>query len=408
MTPEKKFLTTINKNYSSFITSNIMTYAIFNLIRLKDTIKMITLTDFTKLEEITLRKQDQNIWDLFREFSTNKNAINSLYFAIEKNSTINEEFLDKQKSFTPQREVKVETFMGFLNSLDNKETAILGKIATNWINTYHNGVNFFDYYFTNGDNKTEYKAETFYSFYDKLSGTRQFAKILQANPKGLVTCVTEEGYFNIPKDLELTAISKEAMDKTFLTNINANAEKLQEDAGDYKIKKVAQAMKQAKRLDKQKEAEDKRILTAINKCIKLGAITSKVTEGKNGTQSTTYTYGTQKFSSLLDIQDAVTLEEVNTFLDTFNKKTAEESQKTKNEILKLKLDTPKAIKDVVARLNGTLMQKEHIAEIRTKLKTARAKLKTDAEAKAKEIAKAEAEAKAKETATPEAKETAKA
>lgn len=320
------------------ILSNKMNLAIFNIIMTAKLITFDAITDWSILETIELKPADLPIWDIFSNFRTTKNAINTMLAIAEGGKKLNAQTWKEQSRITPKREIEATTFKTFFDALSTEEKNTLRSQCVAWYNEcrYTEIPNFFEMNLLNKGGKLQNGTYILYT----QKPYSYYARIFQTNKDGWVSVVDEKGFFTLLAESSVEVIDAKVIPAEMRVAIDANFDQYTE-AGEIARDKALDRWR--KLAEKEAQAREKAELKA------------EAEEAKN-----------LLFQNLQS----------------------------------LKLTSEAKIKDAIAKLNQAKLPKTQQAEIKNKIETARTALKAKKTAPKAEAPKATPEAGNKAKATP--------
>lgn len=202
----KKFIAGLftDKKIANFIENdNLMDFAILSIQPENEAgkINFQTLTNFWKLENHSLNRDEQFLFEIFGMFRNPKNAIASLLKHLETGKPITEKTFSDQAKLTPKNftdeQKKIRLFSTFFASLTEADRGKLATIAREHF--YANGIDQtgFEFFFINGTNGTELKPGQFVRLKDTIGGFPILTVVYQASPEGYVSLLDTGGLLTL-------------------------------------------------------------------------------------------------------------------------------------------------------------------------------------------------------------------
>lgn len=285
----------------AFLLTNKMAFAVTNVEKNNKTgvVTLQTVTNFHIVENFSMTKDEQKVWDLFNDFTSAKNATAVILDCIESNTFVTSESYKNQGKITPKQELpKINTFCKFWELLDEGSKAQAVTIAERWLADNHINETSFDFFFVNGTNGVTLKAGDYVTGYDSHYGQTYYTRVFQASEKGFVTCLDNGGYFSLSGSSKPSVVSRESVPAEISKILDEVFVKLNDEVEEQKEYRLNKAMKfnekitleEVKKAEKEEKAKAKEEAKALADAEKL-----KVFEELN----------TMEINSIDDIKSAV-------------------------------------------------------------------------------------------------------
>jgi hypothetical protein len=229
----------------------------------------------------------------------------------------------------------------------------------------------------------------------------QAGKVVRTEIGGYILCVFDVGgYDYLSKGGTITPISMEShpSSKSIIEALDKKADKLMKSQEDYFLERADIYIKAGERAEAKATNEATKVLnqklSALKKAQKNGALEYAEAKGKNPQN---YRLGEYNATTLEELAEMVTLEEVTEAFENRQKEIAKEKEGIVEQIKSMVLDTQEAVAKAVELVNKNKLTQEQRKEVSDLIKKAKTSLieksKTD-KATAEETAKAKTKAKA--------------
>lgn len=368
----KKFVTGLGLTQEtiSFIEKNKMSMAVLNVEFGKNkSVNFGMVSNFYIVEEVSLSRDEQAVFDLFYDFNSVKNGMAVILHSIETGNPITDETYNQQSKITPAKELpKVVTFPQFWATLSQEEKTKAVKIATEWLNENHIGETSFDFFTINGTGDAEIKDGDYLIGYDETNSMKSYTKVLQASPNGFITCVNNGSYFTLNRSFRPRVVAKEVIPAKIAEILDATFEKLSEESVDQMEYRIEKAMDIA---DRRAKASGKAFDSINDAKITTLGLLERYTNLYN---KNTFT---KEESEILEEKLATAKKTIEDGIEAV-RVANETRQKEFERLMALKLTSKDAIAKAVGDANKVKLTKELAEKFKAKVKDATDKLKAEA------------------------------
>lgn len=400
----KTFVSTLalTPEMTSFLIENKTDFAVCNVQvdEANGLVTFDTVTNFAKVETLTLNRDEQAVWDMYYDFDSNKNSANVVMHAIENKSELTDDSYDNQGKITPiAGAMKGHTFGEFWAILTDEQKTIAISIAKAWLAYNHIDLTSFDFFLINEGNK--FKDGDYVMGYDITHGVRLATRVMQASPQGFVTCVDSEGLFTLGKEYRAEIVAKETLSPRIQKELDSQYEIYNTNAETVRTMHFEKAIDIAERASKQSakafESIDKAKITTTGLVERYRAIFTK---------NEKYFTADEKVILTEKINLAEKAIEANVAEVRAN---TEIQNKEFERLMSLKLSSPDAIAKAVGDANKAKLNKALSVQFKAKVLEANNLIKAKAEAEAeagegkKEVSSKIANIKKAKTSEPKAK-----
>ena len=372
--------------------------------------EFLNVEDFFKAERVSITNDEAYIWDAVMDFDNNRNGFNTLVALAEKNMPLTDEVLDEQHTYTPENVVEAKTFMGFIQAVRENDAVYANMLSICKERAFDKGIageTSFDMIQVNGEDGINLADGEHFMVRFPGASKVQAGKVVRTEIGGYILCVFDGGgYDYLPKGGTITPISMEShpSSKNIIEILDKKADKLMKSQEDYFLERADIYIKAGERAEAKaiKEAAKvtKQILSALKKAQKNGALEYTEAKGKNPQN---YRLGEHNATTLEELAELVTLEEVTEAFENRQKEIAKEKEGIVAQIKAMVLDTQEAVAKAVELVNKNKLTQEQRKEVSDLIKKAKTSLieksKTE-KATAEETVKAKTKTKAKAEAEP--------
>ena len=344
-------------------------------------VHLIRVDDFFKAERVTLEPRERFVWDAMMDFYPTINAYNTLAYLAEQGSPIDDFAFENESTLRPESDINTKSFNGFLNSLTEEAKESLITICETYNREqYLRGRTSFDLLAINGQNGTNVSDGDVLDIMNPLTSRSEIGKVLRAPKDGFifVTTVNETSPTNLSSDLSLIVLDEEQqnvapklvakVEERYSKIMKSQADCLDDRADVYgrvAIRQDAKAKKEALKMQS-------KIIAMLKKAQKNGALVYTEAEGTN---PQTYEICDAVATSLEQIAELVSLEEVTEAFNVHQATLAVAKESALDEILAMTLDTQEKVTEAVNIANKNNLSGEQMKQVNAIVKKAKADLK---------------------------------
>jgi len=372
--------------------------------------EFLNVEDFFKAERVSITNEEAYIWDAVMDFDNNRNGFNTLVALAEQNMPLTDEVLDEQHTYTPENVVGAKSFMEFIQFVRANEAIYANMLNICKERAFDKGIageTSFDMIQVNGEDGINLADGEHFMVRFPGASKVQAGKVVRTEIGGYILCVFDGGgYDYLPKGGTITPISMEShpSSKSIIEALDKKAEKLMKSQEDYFLERADIYIKAGERAEAKATKLATKVLnqklSALKKAQKNGALEYTEAKGKNPQN---YRLGEHNATTLEELAEMVTLEEVTEAFENRQKEIAKEKEGIVEQIKAMVLDTQEAVAKAVELVNKNKLTQEQRKEVSDMIKKAKTSLvekskkeKATTEETVEVKAKAKAEAKAEE------------